>query len=223
METLGGKLCHAREQRGLQIAQVAEQLRLNAGYLEAMERDDVKSLPGGFFSRSFYRQYAGLLGLLDSQLEAEVSRLLADEAEPPLPGQDRPREGSDLPPIRTLALRRSPGARRPLISVALLLIVMAACAGLYELWQRARQGSTPSSIAGEASSRSPSSQPSPPAVRDNPPVVEVRTAEQGQEAGGGLALNLAASERTWVSVTLGGKVIYSGVLQPSQTKTLPGA
>jgi cytoskeletal protein RodZ len=38
-----------------------------------------------------------------------------------------------------------------------------------------------------------------------------------------VTLNLSATERTWLSITSHGKVIFSGVLEPSQTKTLQGS
>jgi cytoskeleton protein RodZ len=38
----------------------------------------------------------------------------------------------------------------------------------------------------------------------------------------GVALNLSATEKTWLSVTSGGRQIFSGVLEPSETKVLTG-
>ena len=38
----------------------------------------------------------------------------------------------------------------------------------------------------------------------------------------GLVLSLSATERTWLSVTSEGKQIFSGFLQPGETKTLSG-
>jgi hypothetical protein len=38
-----------------------------------------------------------------------------------------------------------------------------------------------------------------------------------------VTLNLSATERTWLSITSQGKVIFSGILEPSQSKTLKGS
>jgi hypothetical protein len=38
-----------------------------------------------------------------------------------------------------------------------------------------------------------------------------------------VTLNLSATERTWLSITSHGKVIFSGILEPSQSKTLQGS
>src|SRR5581483_2331471 len=37
-----------------------------------------------------------------------------------------------------------------------------------------------------------------------------------------VVLNLSATEKTWISIMADGKQIFSGVLEPSQTKTLRG-
>ncbi len=37
-----------------------------------------------------------------------------------------------------------------------------------------------------------------------------------------VVLNLSATEATWISITSDGKQIFSGMLQPSQTKTVSG-
>jgi hypothetical protein len=38
----------------------------------------------------------------------------------------------------------------------------------------------------------------------------------------GIVLKLSATERTWLSVSSGGKEIFSGFLQPSESKILSG-
>ncbi|MCX6594995.1 MAG: helix-turn-helix domain-containing protein, partial [Acidobacteria bacterium] len=71
---MGRKLRTAREQQGLSLAEIATRTRIRLSYLEAIEQDRLDQIPGGFFSRSFVRQYAQALGLssadIDSDLEA---------------------------------------------------------------------------------------------------------------------------------------------------------
>lgn len=43
------------------------------------------------------------------------------------------------------------------------------------------------------------------------------------DGGKQVTLNLSATERTWLSITSHGKVIFSGILEPSQSKTLQGS
>ena len=53
MPTLGQKLREERQRRGWTIDQLANETRINRQYFEAIEKDDIGSLPGGFFYCSF--------------------------------------------------------------------------------------------------------------------------------------------------------------------------
>ena len=116
------------------MALIAAQLRISARYLEAIENDDLSILPGGFFSRSFYRQYAAFLGLSEAEIRVEVDRLLSAESTPFLPGQEPRKEGSDLPPLPSYADRRVQN-RKVVSAVAALVLVVAGCAAAYRVWQ----------------------------------------------------------------------------------------
>src|SRR5258708_17068324 len=54
-------------------------------YLQAIEEDDLRSLPGNFFYKSFVKQYCATLGLSYSSLENLIDPLLLPEVEDPLP------------------------------------------------------------------------------------------------------------------------------------------
>jgi cytoskeleton protein RodZ len=56
--SVGEKLRLAREASGIALRQIAEQTRISVRFLEAIESDDFKRLPGGIFNRSFIRAYA---------------------------------------------------------------------------------------------------------------------------------------------------------------------
>jgi cytoskeletal protein RodZ len=59
----GTMMKHAREARGVSLREIADVTRISVSALEALERNDVSSLPGGIFSRSFVRSYASEVGL----------------------------------------------------------------------------------------------------------------------------------------------------------------
>ena len=61
--SVGARLREAREQRGVSLRQIAERTRISVMALEALERNDIKRLPGGIFTRAFIRAYAGEVGL----------------------------------------------------------------------------------------------------------------------------------------------------------------
>ena len=59
----GQKLREARERRGLSLRQIANATKISMMTLEALEKNDLKRLPGGIFSRAFVRSYALEVGL----------------------------------------------------------------------------------------------------------------------------------------------------------------
>src|SRR5262252_2572354 len=63
MTNFGTSFKKAREHRGLSYAQIAEETRISARFLEAIENEDFQLLPGGIFNRGFIRTYASRVGL----------------------------------------------------------------------------------------------------------------------------------------------------------------
>lgn len=61
--TVGADLRMAREERGLQIRDVVDAVRIQARYLEALEDGRVEDLPGTVYALGFVRTYADYLGL----------------------------------------------------------------------------------------------------------------------------------------------------------------
>src|SRR4026208_1376685 len=77
-ETLGENLRAAREQRGVSISEVAEQTRIAPMYIECIERDDYKPLPGGIFNKGFVKSYAKFVGVDEHEALSDYARLSAE-------------------------------------------------------------------------------------------------------------------------------------------------
>jgi cytoskeleton protein RodZ len=84
-ETLGEKLRAAREARGISIRDVAEQTRIAPMYIECIENDNYKPLPGGIFNKGFVKSYARFIGMDEHDALQEYSRLMSqtDTGAPP--------------------------------------------------------------------------------------------------------------------------------------------
>ena len=78
---VGATLRDARERRGWSIADVAQQLRIRAPVLEAMEAGRFEKLPNGAYALGFVRSYADFLGLdrdeIARRVKAEAAALNA--------------------------------------------------------------------------------------------------------------------------------------------------
>lgn len=217
MTSVGEILRRERQAQGREMTEIAEDLCITQRYLRAIEEDDLKSLPGTFFYKSFVKQYASLLGLDESKLQAGVEALTVTEEPLPLPGANpKYHPLREVDPIVADANRRYFSDRRVALPVAAFVVVLLGCSGFYTWWNKAshtvqaakRQGI--SAVAIPVASTSAGS---------NAPTVNVTT-ETGPDGVNHVVLNLSATETTWLSITSEGKNIFSGVLEPSQTKTL---
>ena len=89
-QTIGEKLRLARETRGIALRDISEQTRISMRYLEAIEADDYRRLPGGIFNRSFIRAYAKFIGYDENDAIEDYARTMrergeADDGETPRP------------------------------------------------------------------------------------------------------------------------------------------
>jgi len=121
---IGETLREARIRRRIDLSEVEAATKIRVRYLRALENDEWDVLPGGAYTRSFIRTYAGYLGLDGERLADEFRRSTEDYA-------DRTREPAGPAPAprapRTRGESRfqiSRGALAALISVGLIVILI---------------------------------------------------------------------------------------------------
>ncbi len=68
-----------RERKGISLAQIAESTKIPASLFAALERSDLRRWPKGLFRRSFFRDYARIIGLPLNETCEEFVRLFPDE------------------------------------------------------------------------------------------------------------------------------------------------
>src|ERR1700704_5197129 len=126
-ESIGEKLRLARETRGIALRDISEQTRISMRYLEAIEADDYRRLPGGIFNRSFVRAYAKHVGYDEQQALEEYSTMMHERGE-------TTDEVSNRQP-RSLVYTDNGGNRSPLRTVLLAIIILAVlCLGVWAAW-----------------------------------------------------------------------------------------
>lgn len=72
-ESVGAELARVREERGLSISDVAQQLKFAPRQIEALEQERFDRLPGGTFVRGMLRSYARLLKLEPEPLVERIA------------------------------------------------------------------------------------------------------------------------------------------------------
>lgn len=233
MTSIGEMLRSEREAQGRSTAELASELCITERYLRAIEQDDIKCLPGLFFYQSFVRQYGALLGLDRTELNKALA-IIAGPVEPPpvqapaaglSPAQGTsPAASTYLPATRAVdplveGTNRHYFAGYPIgLSAAALVATIVLGSGIFAWWNRAPQAASVKD----------------PATVTSIPVKGGAATPVASASGGGLSatatvdgsnqvvLNLSATEETWLSITSHGKVIFSGTLMPSESKTLNG-
>ena len=142
MTSVGETLRRERLKRNLPLDQISRELKISAKMLEAIEAEDFAKLPGTIFAKNFVRQYAHLLGLDEEVIAAEVHRALQPSSDvPQFVESSKPSSA----PIQVPKVEEweSAGDRgfswsSPLPSLALFVVAMLVCSGVYAWYQRTR-------------------------------------------------------------------------------------
>ena len=106
----------ARETRGIALRDISEQTRISMRYLEAIETDDYRRLPGGIFNRSFIRAYAKFIGYDEQQAIDDYGRTMREHGEP---------DEDSAKPYKSLVYTDSSHSRSPLMTLLLALVILA--------------------------------------------------------------------------------------------------
>ena len=194
---VGAGLRGLREGKRVTLRQIAAATKISVSSLEAIERDDVRKLPGGIFGRSFVRSYARELGLdpdvTAREFFAQFPELI--EAE----GVTVDRTTAATARERALAL----------LSVAGVLVAVVALG----LWFYAGRSTTagPTLPAARIPAVSPEVPPPPArATADAVPAIgSVRAEPEGE---GPLTLHITARADCWVAVVADGREVVGRLL-----------
>jgi len=77
----GDRLRQAREARGITLEAIFQETHIARRYLEALERSDIHTLPGGIFDKGYIRSYAKYVGI-DPEPVLEAYRVTQRQASP---------------------------------------------------------------------------------------------------------------------------------------------
>lgn len=123
--SLGEKLRQARETKGFTISEVAEQTRISSQYLEGIENDDYRTLPGGIFNKGFVKSFAKCVGVDEQEALADYASLNAVE--------QGIQDESRLYRPEVLTDDRSSGSMVPTVVVAAIILAALTGGTLYLL------------------------------------------------------------------------------------------
>jgi cytoskeletal protein RodZ len=130
--TIGEQLRLAREGRGIPLREISDQTRISMHYLEAIETNDYKRLPGGIFNRSFVKAYARYVGYDEKEAVDAYTRYMRDAGD----------AADDVvtTPYHSKVYTDTPATRSPVLTVVLAIVILAilTAAVLGVLWFQRR-------------------------------------------------------------------------------------
>lgn len=114
--TIGEQLRMSREERGIALREISNQTRISMRYLEAIEGNDYKRLPGGIFNRSFVKAYARCVGFDETQALEGYAQYLREQGHQP--DDDAPTQ------YYAKVYSDTPATRSPILTVFLAIVIL---------------------------------------------------------------------------------------------------
>jgi cytoskeletal protein RodZ len=109
--TIGEQLRLAREDRGIPLREISDQTRISMHYLEAIESNDYKRLPGGIFNRSFVKAYD------EKEAVDGYARYMRESG--------NALEDVATTPLQSKVYTDAPATRSPVLTVVLAIVILA--------------------------------------------------------------------------------------------------
>jgi cytoskeleton protein RodZ len=119
--SIGEQLRLAREGRGVGLREISDQTRISVHYLEAIEANDYKRLPGGVFNRSFIKAYAKCIGYDEREAIEGYTRYLREHGEST--------DDINTTPLHSKVYTDTPATRSPILTVLLAILILALLTG----------------------------------------------------------------------------------------------
>ena len=208
--SVGEDLARAREARGMSVEDVSSATRIRAGLIRAIEADDFGPCGGAVYARGHLRAIARVIGIDPEPLVRDYDRTHdVEDLHVPVPTQ------ASEPDFAIRADRQRPNWTAAM-AVALLAICALAAYGLIN-----RSPSHPSAQLDNGPA--PSVQTVSPTPSSAPASAPPSAVAQVPSTGA-IALVRATAGRTWLQVeTLGGRLLFQGLLNQGQTKVFRDA
>jgi cytoskeletal protein RodZ len=206
LATFGEELRREREIRGISLKEIADATKISKRFLEAIERNDHKTLPAPVFTRGFIRQYARYLGLNADEIVNRYNYAAA--------GDDRIEKSVHL---ERLAHREPPDKKgipppyaRVDRNVYILLLIVAALAGATYLAIRHKR------VTAQAARIESAIAPAPKKT-----AAEAGGGPAGEAAGAPpMRLTIDVVDDSWVVLDADGKEVINGRMRGGDRRTV---
>jgi cytoskeletal protein RodZ len=213
LASFGEELRREREIRGISLKEIADATKISRRFLEAIERNDHKTLPAPVFTRGFVREYARYLGLSSEEMvnrynfaaagddRIEKSDHLERLVHPEPTVEPKPLKKSGIPPAYSRLTDRN---------VIMTVLIVAALAGV-TWWaittKRLRTSTEPAApvvaVVPSTATAAPLAPPSAPPPASTAP----------------LQLTMQVTEDSWITLFVDDERVINDVVTAGATRT----
>ena len=224
LATFGEELRREREIRGISLKEISDDTKISKRFLEAIERNDHKTLPAPVFTRGFVRQYALYLGLNaeemvtrynyaaagDDRIEKSehLQRLVSPQPAAGASGQSRREQ-----PRRSIP----PAYARIDKSVYLVAMLVIALGGVTYWAMHHKRADNDARAEVVATTQTPAAVPTThAAVAATAPPATTSSAPANADV---LQLTLELSDDSWITLEADGKTVFSDEMKSGEHHT----
>lgn len=192
---IGEVLRTQRESQGLSLADIEEETKIRARYLQALEEENFDEIPGEAYCIGFLRNYARFLKIDPEPLLGQYRDQVTNKESSP---SSVIVEKSEKKPKKEFKPASPPtGSRIPLIGLIIFAVLIFSVAYVFFI----NEGQAPSST---------------------PPISQEQKADQQEtpppSTTDKLTIKLIGNQLCWVRVTVDGEIQFEGNLDNEETK-----
>lgn len=212
LASFGEELRREREIRGISLKEIADATKISKRFLEAIERNDHKTLPAPVFTRGFVREYARYVGLNAEDMVNRYNFAAArdDRIEKPPEVQKYPQT-----PVRDISPKPAPKRGIPstfaLVNRNLFAVVLIIAALVAVAWWAVHHKRFDLDTGAETSTAIPLT------TRAAVPAPAVAPTTAPSEAA--LQLAIKADGESWIELEADGKRVFYDTMSAGGAKT----
>lgn len=205
---IGKILKEAREAKGLTFEAVEEETKIRRRYIQALEQEQFKVLPGPIYAKAFLKNYAKFLGVnVEEIMEAyklhHTEKAISEE--------------TVTPPVEKVRVKTQGRPRYWLYLVAAVIVIGLLASIVY-----GTKGMWLNPPADDGSDRLPAGEQTPPPAGEQPlPGEDGEDDEPAEIQGVKVVLNVKNS-RSWIRVIVDGTPAFQGELAAGESKEFEG-
>ena len=214
LASFGEELRREREIRGISLKEISDATKISKRFLDAIERNDHRTLPAPVFTRGFVREYARYVGLNSEDMVNRYNFAAARDDRIEKPPQI---EKHATVPVRDITPRPKPKRGIPPVYARIdrnliILTFIVAALGTVAWW--AVQHKRENDAASEVANAIPMTRAAAPVTATAPPKLVVPPADDSA-----LHLTVDVTANSWITLESDGKTVLNDEVAAGEHRT----